>query len=47
MNLVSLASQRVERVAVAGRDDEPLGEPRKHAELRARALEVLREQPRR
>jgi len=47
VNFVRFASQRVERLAVAGRDDEPLGEPREHAELGARALEVLREQPRR
>jgi len=44
---VRFASQRVERVTVAACDDEPLGEPGEHAELGARALEVLREQPRR
>src|SRR3989442_12815911 len=46
-HLVSLASQCVDRFAVAGCDDEPLGEPREHAKLGARAREVLRDEARR
>src|SRR3989441_13128612 len=47
VHFVSLASQCVDRFAVAGCDDEPLGEPREHAKLGARAREELRDEARR